>query len=618
MARAALKPLKTKLTRGGRLLRYGDAEAVSFFDKKTPEIVIWKWPLRIPAAMRTMCVRLARECVSTYTKIMRETRVLIPDVLKSPYRGRYAKFCIAASWKNAFCLLEEREGWIDVSIDESTLGIYLFIGKQLLSRARGTLSVYLRAETEKRILARKLTSLHRNWEFFYYALTDDEKAGAPGTVRLRWSVNRGGSGLLVSPPIVRRSKPSRKAIVIIADAVRPQDLGIYSGAPHTPNIDRFFSGSAVFENSFSQSNWTLPAFASIAMSRYASEHKVVDPDIYSRAMDRSVPTLAEMIRNSGFYTYGSVSHRRCNQSLGHHRGFDHFSYGQTLRGKVGTPGVRGDNDMRLQLREACDYIRNFRHLDFFGFIHLFDTHFPYLYSPGRLNAGNLLFEDAAASFVQKSFQGSLRDKEYDFITNEYFEKLSELDYLLGELFSLLSDMENVTVFFTSDHGYSFRHPLGDNLSDEEIHTPFLVRSNEFSLPPGRHQRFVESSIDLLPTMTELFSIDDRAARSGTKIFDNFGRVATKEWAISEILYHETYVVKIVGMGNCSLLFESAVERSNQWINADRLRIADVRTGTKDSIEFKEFMLNAVKTMKVRPEIRDKCRRLIMDLEVEGG
>ena len=49
----------------------------------------------------------------------------------------------------------------------------------------------------------------------------------------------------------------------------------------------------------------------------------------------------------------------------------------------------------------------------------------------------------------------LNQSEYDFLYEEYISKLSELDYHLDELYSLLDQMENTTVIFTSDHGYSF-------------------------------------------------------------------------------------------------------------------------------------------------------------------
>ena len=150
-------------------------------------------------------------------------------------------------------------------------------------------------------------------------------------------------------------------------------------------------------------------------SQYSSEHRVIDPDKYLISLNRNVKTLPEIMKNNGFFTYGSMSHLRSNHSIGHHRGFDHFSYKRTIKDKLNSPGIPGGNNMILQIRELCDYLNNFDNKNFFGFIHLFDTHFPYIYKKNRKNKKYILFEDDVSSFVQKSFKNKLKTEEYSFI-----------------------------------------------------------------------------------------------------------------------------------------------------------------------------------------------------------
>ena len=67
------------------------------------------------------------------------------------------------------------------------------------------------------------------------------------------------------------------------------------------------------------------------------------------------------MKSNGFFTYGSFAHLRCNHSIGHHRGFDHFSYSRTVKDKLNSAGIAGGNNMIKQIRELCDYLRNLSH-----------------------------------------------------------------------------------------------------------------------------------------------------------------------------------------------------------------------------------------------------------------
>lgn len=392
------------------------------------------------------------------------------------------------------------------------------------------------------------------------------------------------------------------------------DIGLYSGNKITPNTDNFFAEGLLFRNSYSQNNWTLPTFASMVTSQYATEHGVVDPDKYINRIDRSIQTLPEIMQKNGFFTYGSVSHIRANQSLGHHRGFDHFSFERTVDDKLGSPGIRGSNNMILQIREICDYLKNFNNINFFGFIHFFDTHFPYLYNKNKKYIDNLLFENDVSSFVQKSFNSQLTDGQYKFIIEEYLSRLNELDYHLEELYRLLNNMENTTVILTSDHGYSFDNLSGGDLCKEKIRTPYLIHSNEFPLENDFPDRFVESSIDLMPTITNLFSIKDETYRSGTPMFDNNYKVINKEFAISELTYHNKYQMKIVGKEDCHLLIDGLMNRKTLNKIYHSFRVKSFKNGLKSKKDFELFMKDIVQKLNFDKQTKITINKLIEDLD----
>ena len=611
--RSRLRPIKRILERFYRMMFYGGTHPVSYFDKKSSEVMMINSSSPLFFKTRFICKKIMDTIKIIHSDVLNENRFLIPDEIQFEYEGDLVKGSIDHGWKNAFCTIEKNKGFITLPIDEQTNAVYFFVGKQLLTNDKGHLKIFLSIDNgkEKIIYSNKIKSIKNNWNLIYYKFTDLEKLKFKNRININWIVDKYSKRLLIGVPgIIKNSDDYHRLIVIVADAVRPIDIGLYSGNNMTPNTDKFFSKGLFFENSYSQNNWTLPTFASMVTSQYSSKHRVIDPDKYLTSLNRNVKTLPEILKYNGFYTYGSVSHFRCNQSLGHHRGFDHFSFKPTVSDKLGSPGVPGPNNMILQIRELCDYLNNFDNKNFFGFIHLFDTHFPYFFNRNRKSEKNLLFESDVSSFVQKSFRNKLKDEEYKFIYDEYLAKLNELDYHLGELYQLIDKLKNTTVIFTSDHGYSFDHSLGKDLNKEEINTPFLIYSNEFALERGRHSRFVESSIDLMPTITNLYSIDDDTKRSGSPIFDKSFEITDKNFAVSELTYLDLYQIKIVGEENCHILIDGKLDRKSLNNKYDSLKVKTCEYGLKSKKDFIYFMDGVVKKIDFEEPFRYKIKELI--------
>ena len=103
----------------------------------------------------------------------------------------------------------------------------------------------------------------------------------------------------------------------------------------------------------------------MATSKYASNHCIVDPDLYSVPMSRKIKLLAENLQENGIYAYADMAHRRCNQSLGHHRGYFHFHYQQ---------GGSQGNSAGKQIAKICNMFNNIRDVPIFSFLHIFDIH----------------------------------------------------------------------------------------------------------------------------------------------------------------------------------------------------------------------------------------------------
>ena len=116
-------------------------------------------------------------------------------------------------------------------------------------------------------------------------------------------------------------------VFVVLDTQRADRLGCYG---HTrsisPNLDRFASGGALFEQAISPAQWTIPAHASLFTGQYPTAHGVTQS---SQGLSNDRPHVAEILRQLGYETIGF-----CNNPLvgvldnGFKRGFQTFyNYG---------------------------------------------------------------------------------------------------------------------------------------------------------------------------------------------------------------------------------------------------------------------------------------------------
>lgn len=606
-----LRKIRRSLKTYYRWLRYGDFTEMSYFEVTSPEVLRKTIPLSFLKKFKVYLDHAIQTLLKAHARFLLEDRLIQPDKLVnsqlSDTDAHYSKSCIDHQWKNAWCLINSGSGRIKIEVGKNCVGLYFSLGRQFLSKQEGTLKLYLVAgENEKIILNKNIKAIHHNWDLYFFELKDADKDQfvKNGEIEIKWTIDISASRILITPPLVKNNtKKAHKIIVLIADAIRPQDLGLYNDkVTNTPNINEFFSRAVVFKNSFSQSNWTLPSFASMATSLYASQHNVVDPDLYIRAMDRNIPTLAELLRLNGFFTYANLSHRRCGQCLGHHRGFDHFTYQQT---------EMNGNSMQKQLRDVCSLLRNLKNNPLFVFLHIFDTHYPYFFDNDSLITRNLLIPQPVSYYVNQSIKKRLTDGEYEFIMDRYHAKILRLDHELNELFSLLKEQGGVTVIFTSDHGNSFRESA-QTLAEANIRTPFIIYSTAFPFKEDKENRVIESSVDLMPTLLSLYGLSDNHShkRNGSRIFNDDFSVSDKKYAVSEIVFNEDYQLRITDKTGNFVIFKTQRDRRSNNIHAANMQIVDCNFKKSEENHIKENFSSYIASSNLDREIKIETKRCL--------
>ena len=114
-------------------------------------------------------------------------------------------------------------------------------------------------------------------------------------------------------------------LLISVDSMRRDSMSPY-GNDNMPFVSRLLSESVSFDNCFASSSWTGASFGSLHTGLWPRQHKCLstksnaDEKRKGSLLDSKVPTLAEILSNSGYHTICSQGNP-CH--VGRQSGFDH-------------------------------------------------------------------------------------------------------------------------------------------------------------------------------------------------------------------------------------------------------------------------------------------------------
>lgn len=303
----------------------------------------------------------------------------------------------------------------------------------------------------------------------------------------------------IEPTVAPLRAPEEKNVLLIGiDALRADHMSAYGYERETtPNIDALAESGAIFRNCYTAAPWTLPSFFSMLTSTYPSVHQY-GTNFHGEVMattaaiwkigtispDYGIKTLAEILRERGYYTVAFVNNPFLSIRNEFDRGFDEFNqYAPTSVEGVG---------MVLQ------WLDRHRSDKFFLFFHVMDPHDFAL-------KGSPIYE-LPARFGDTD--GDMLETE----TNKYDTGVSFCDERMGVLFEGMKWLglgHNTLVIVTADHGEELHDRggtgHGHSLNDELLRVPLILR------PPGgleARQVFDErvSTLDIAPTILDALEI----------------------------------------------------------------------------------------------------------------
>ena len=381
---------------------------------------------------------------------------------------------------------------------------------------------------------------------------------------------RGLALLLVAASACARKEPDERpnVLLISLDSVRRDLVHVYGEPPPgssslTPSshIDRLAAEGLLVDDAYATSSWTLPSHATLLTGVPELVHAV---ELDGHRLPRSLPTLAELLRDAGYRTAGVYSGPYLDPRFGFGRGFESYSaaYGPELaravaQAETAREGLESLADgSAAERRAALDAngtaqatLELVSHRDrssariaelvqaelaraaederpFFLFVHAFDPHYDYvppspfdrLFDPdytGSLDGQDFFFDPAVAEFDESTPTGRRRVASERDVRHLRALQAGELASIDGEIGRILEDLEarglarDTLVIVTADHGDEFfeHGSIGhrQTLFDEVVRVPLVLRWPQ-KIPAGSELEGPTALTDVVPTVLQAAGI----------------------------------------------------------------------------------------------------------------
>ncbi len=302
----------------------------------------------------------------------------------------------------------------------------------------------------------------------------------PGILRI---INRGESDLVVRGRMSVHSQPESPVsgsgtafrshwIVMVMDACEASFLGGY-GAPDavTPFLDRLAERGVQFRHAVGTASYTVTSVAGMLTGELPGVHGVRG---IGDILNRTVPTLPEILSETGMDTLALSAMPTVSRDWGFDRGFRVFRevFAETDRPVMA--GMMADAAAQLSVRP-----------DFptFLYVHFREPHAPYHPEApfdriwGQTDAR---FGEIAWLNEQDAGHGAVHDKEIDQARNRYKGQLAYVDRVIEHMFRRIQERipGPLGLIVLSDHGEAFgqhqRFTHNATVYSEMLHVPFLV------------------------------------------------------------------------------------------------------------------------------------------------
>lgn len=336
--------------------------------------------------------------------------------------------------------------------------------------------------------------------------------------------------------------------LVAVDTLRADYVPVFNpnAVAKTPNLQDFADDAIIYDKAFSQASWTKASFGTIFSGMFPECHTAVTK---VAALPDDVETVAEALRDGGYYTQGYSNNPNITGVFGYGQGYVNYVDLKPSHVFGGTESVSklGMYEVLRRVREkVSDRINLPINIDeyyqsgekvkdtmltwldsdtvpednpFFLFTHFMDPHDPYG-APGAAEGGygrKRMGDNPDPEIYVEKFQAA------------YNAEIEYLDGQMGAFFQGLKDRglyDDALIIITADHGEEFcEHGgwwHGQTLYDEQTHIPMMIKlpGNDRG---GERNIFIARNLDLAPTMLHFAGLDKGEMMQGQSLFDENNR-----------------------------------------------------------------------------------------------
>lgn len=364
------------------------------------------------------------------------------------------------------------------------------------------------------------------------------------------------------------SCPECNLVIISLTNTRKDHIGIYGyERDTTPNIDKFFNNSLIFENAFAPASWTLPVAVSFFTSLFPYTHNVMDRYDKSKLSDE-VLTFTEILKDNGYKTAAFTGGGDYNRYFNIIQGFDSY---------IDESNYADFNIEKLRYLSikpliplANDWLKKNYTNKFFLLLQGYDSHCPFTPKPPfdkkfdpyyendidystclwTFEQTEPIYEQGKKYWPVKTWYTKkgikdikLTDRDIEHMIALYDGEIAQADFHLKDFLEVIKklDLEKNTIFiFMAEHGDLFGEhgrfmrggPLRGTFYDPVLNFPLLIKHPKINQPIKID--LLIQTVDLMPTMLEIFNLKDKQkeTRQGKSII--LGITENKE--INEYIY----------------------------------------------------------------------------------
>ncbi len=286
----------------------------------------------------------------------------------------------------------------------------------------------------------------------------------------------------LAPRLAALERPN--VVLVLVDTLRADWTTPY-GFEHdtSPEIARWAERGIVFERARAQSSWTKMSVASLMTSLWPQSHAI---RAYGDALGEGALTLAELLQNAGYATYGIQTNGWLHQTFGFHQGFDRYVFpGSSRAYRLPKASIWPHADRVVEeTTRILDALSGDQ--PFFLYVHFMDVH---------------------------EYGSPLEFKRYGTdARGNYLNAIRWVDDGVERVRRALEDrglLDNTVLLFGSDHGETFGengvHGHARNVLTAVVAVPLVIRL-PFPVEPIRVTSQVRN-VDIAPTLLDLAGVE---------------------------------------------------------------------------------------------------------------